>query len=69
VRPGATTATRVRSLGLTKKRLLASARVARGVLGFRGALGHPGLSSDTRSPSDDGLSQPFLALKMVESSS
>jgi hypothetical protein len=41
-------ATRVRSLGLTKKRSLTSARVARGVLGFRGALGRPGLSSDTQ---------------------
>jgi hypothetical protein len=68
VRLGETTATRVRSLGLMKKRSLASARVARGVLGFRGALGRPRLSSDTRSSSDDGLSRPFLGPKMVESS-
>jgi hypothetical protein len=46
VRPGATTATRVWSLGLTKKRSLAFAPVVRIVLGFQGALGRPGLSSD-----------------------
>jgi hypothetical protein len=48
VHPGEMTATRVQSLGLTKIRSFASTRAARDVLGFRGALDRPGLTSDTR---------------------